>query len=112
MKKAISILMCVLLSLTILYPAGVVITACFGYGFKLISISAFAIVLAVLSVCIVVLDLICKNTLLRKADSYCFNKSPNFASKKKRYSGCSDACSYSVIVVSFSQFFIFGESSL
>lgn len=63
MKKAISILMCVLLSLTILYPAGIVITACFGYSFELISISAFAIAIAALSVCIVVLDLICKNRL-------------------------------------------------
>ena len=63
MKKAISILMCVLLSLTILYPAGVVITACFGYSFELISVSAFAIAIAALSVCIVILDLVCKNTL-------------------------------------------------
>ena len=63
MKKAISILMCILLSLTILYPAGVVITACFGYSFELVSVSAFAIAIAALSVCIVVLDLICKNTL-------------------------------------------------
>ena len=63
MKKAISILMCLLFALTILYPAGVIITACLGYNFELISISAFAIVLAALSVCIIVLDLICKNTL-------------------------------------------------
>lgn len=61
MTKAISILMCVLLSLTILYPAGVVITACFGYSFELISVSAFAIAIAVLSVCIVILDLVFKN---------------------------------------------------
>lgn len=66
MKKAISILMCVLLSLTILYPAGVVITACFGYSFELISVSAFAIALAVLSVCIVILDLVFKNQLESK----------------------------------------------
>ena len=63
MKKAISILMCLLFALTILYPAGVIITACFGYSFELISISAFAIAIAAISVCIVVLDLICKNTL-------------------------------------------------
>ena len=55
--------MCLLFALTILYPAGVIITACFGYRFTLISVSAFAIAIAVLSVCIVVLDLICKNTL-------------------------------------------------
>ena len=63
MKKAISILICLLFSLTILYPAGVIITACFGYSFALISVSAFAIAIAALSVCTVVLDLICKNTL-------------------------------------------------
>ncbi len=66
MKKAISILMCLLFALTILYPAGVIITACLGYSFELISVSAFAIVLAALSVCIIVLDLICKNTLENK----------------------------------------------
>ncbi len=66
MKKAISILMCLLFVLTILYPAGVMITARFGYNFELISVSAFAIVLAVLSVCIVVIDLIFKKTLESK----------------------------------------------
>ena len=62
MKKAISILICLLFSLTILYPAGVITTACIGYSFELISVSAFAIALAALSVCVIVLDLICKNT--------------------------------------------------
>lgn len=56
MKKTISILMCLLFVLTILYPVGVEITECFGYNFKLVSISAFAIAIAVLSVCIVALD--------------------------------------------------------
>ena len=37
--------------------------ACFGYSFELISVSAFAIAIAALSVCTVVLDLICKNTI-------------------------------------------------
>ena len=63
MKKIASILTWLLFILTILYPAGVPITACFGYGFELISMSAFAIVLAVLSVCIIVFDHIYKNTL-------------------------------------------------
>ena len=63
MKKAISILICLLFSLTILYPAGIIITAGFGYSFELISVSAFAIAIAAISVCIVVLDFICKNTL-------------------------------------------------
>ena len=62
-----SFFMWLLFILTTLYPVGVLITACFGYGFELISISAFAIVLAILSVCIVVLDHIHKNTLENKA---------------------------------------------
>lgn len=66
MKKAVSILMCLLFVLTILYPAGVITTACIGYNFELISISAFAVALAALSVCVIVLDLLCKNTLENK----------------------------------------------
>ena len=66
MKKAVSILMCLLFVLTILYPAGVIITACIGYNFELISVSAFAVALAALSVCVIVLDLICKTTLENK----------------------------------------------
>lgn len=66
MKKAISILMFLLFVLTILYPAGVIITACLGYSFELISVSAFAIAIAVLSVCIVILDLVFKNQLESK----------------------------------------------
>lgn len=62
MKKATSILTYLLFALTILYPAGFLITACFGYSFQLISFSAFAAAIAVLSVCVVVLDLVCKST--------------------------------------------------
>lgn len=56
-----SVLLYLLFALTILYPAGAIITACFGYSFELISVSAFAIVIVALSVCIVVLDLIFKS---------------------------------------------------
>lgn len=66
MKKAISILMCLLFVLAILYPAGVIITACFGYSFELFSVSTFGIAIAVLSVCIVILDLVFKNQLESK----------------------------------------------
>ena len=62
MKKAISILIGLLFTLTILYPAGVITTVCFGYNFELISVSVFAIAIAALSACIVVLDLVFKNT--------------------------------------------------
>ena len=63
MKKAISILMCLLFVMTILYPAGVIITACLEYSFELVSVSCFSIVLSALSVCTIVLDLVFKNTL-------------------------------------------------
>ncbi len=66
MKKAMSILTCLLFVLTILYPVGVIITACLGYSFELISVSAFAVAIAVLSVSIVVLGLVHKNTLENK----------------------------------------------
>lgn len=66
MKKTISILAYVLFSLTILYPAGVIITACFGYTFELITVSTFAIAIAILSVCMVILDLVFNATLESK----------------------------------------------
>ena len=67
MKKVKSILMWLLFILTILYPSGVLITAGFGYDFELISISAFAIIIAVLSVGLVVFNCVYKNTLENKA---------------------------------------------
>lgn len=66
MKKAMSSLVCLLLVLTILFPAGTLASACFGYTFELISVSAFAVAIAVLSVCAVVLDLGFKSTLEHK----------------------------------------------
>lgn len=50
-------LMYLLFALTLLFPVGVIVSACFGYTFKLISVSAFAIVIAMLSACAVVLNL-------------------------------------------------------
>lgn len=47
MKKAMLILTYILFGLTILYPAGRLIAAIFGYGFELTSVSAFAAALAV-----------------------------------------------------------------
>ncbi len=67
MKKAISILICLLFLLTILYPVGVIITACLGYTFELISVSAFAIAIAALSICVVILDIVFPNRFKRKA---------------------------------------------
>ncbi len=55
MKTTISVFTCLLFLLTVLYPIGVIITACFGYVFELFSVSGFAIILAALSLCLVVL---------------------------------------------------------
>lgn len=67
MKKATSGLIWLLFVLTILYPAGTLIAAYFGYTFELISVSAFAAAIAVLSVCAVVLDLGFKSIFENKA---------------------------------------------
>ena len=62
MKKAVSVLLGLLFGLTVLYPAGIILTGCFGYHFALFSIPGFVIGLAALSVLAVVLDLACRNT--------------------------------------------------
>lgn len=54
MKKEASVWLYLLFALTILYPVGVILMAWFGYSFELISISAFAIAIAALSVYIVI----------------------------------------------------------
>ena len=66
MKRIISILWWVLFVMTTLYPAGVIISACFGCTFRLISVMAFAIANALLSVCIVVLGHVGKSTIENK----------------------------------------------
>lgn len=63
MKKTISVCMCLIFVLTVLCPTGTLIAACFEYRFELFSVSAFAIVIAMLSGCTVVLDLVYKYTL-------------------------------------------------
>lgn len=66
MKKALSFLKCVLFGLTILYPAGVILTACWGYTFELFSMPAFAIAIAVFSVGVVVLDIFFADSIQSK----------------------------------------------
>lgn len=65
MKKVTFVLIWLLFVLTILYPAGTLIAACFGYNFELISILAFSGIIAFLSVCTVactlILELVFKN---------------------------------------------------
>lgn len=66
MRKTISYLICLLFALTALYPVGILISGCFGYAFELSNISAFAITIAVLSLCVVILDLIFKAEIKSK----------------------------------------------
>ena len=61
MKKVITILMCVLFILTLLYPAGNITAACLGYKFELVNISAFYAVLAILSAITAVIASVYKN---------------------------------------------------
>ncbi len=58
MKKVISFLICSLFALTILFPAGVLITACFGCAFELTGVFAFAVLIAAVSVCTAVLSFV------------------------------------------------------
>lgn len=62
MNKATLILCFLLFALIALFPAGVFISACFGCTFELISISAFSIIIAILSICIVVFSPVSKET--------------------------------------------------
>lgn len=64
MKKSVIGLIWLLFVLTILFPVGTLIAACFGYVFKLISVTAYAVVIAVLSVCAA---LACRSTSESKA---------------------------------------------
>lgn len=66
MKKAISVLTCLLFVLTTLYPVGTFIAACVGYRFELISVPAFAVAIAILSLCVIILDIVFKNKFENK----------------------------------------------
>ncbi len=67
MKRAIWTLNGGLFAVVALYPLGKAILSCFDYTLELFSVPAFAIIVAVLSVCVVVLDITYKNTLTNKA---------------------------------------------
>lgn len=57
MTKPKTVLMCLIFVLTALLPTGTVISALFGYSFEFVSVSAFAVATAVLSVFTVLIDL-------------------------------------------------------
>ena len=60
MKKAMSLLIGCLFFLTVLYPAGVLLCIGTDYSFRLVSVPAFAVVIAVLSVCAVSFNILFK----------------------------------------------------
>lgn len=66
MKKVIFILISLLLFLTVLYPMGKVVASGLGYTFSLLSVSAFAAVIALLSVFIIILNIVFKMTIENK----------------------------------------------
>lgn len=68
MRKMVPNLMRTLFVLIALYPAGVILTAFIGYRFELISVLLFAISISVLSVFVLVLDIVYKNTIDDKVD--------------------------------------------
>lgn len=58
---------CLLFTLTVFFPMGVLLSDCFGYTFQLISVSAFAITIGGLSVLLVVFDMFFKAPIENKA---------------------------------------------
>lgn len=67
MKKAMLILMCLLFAATIFAPVGALVSSCLGYTFELASVSAFAVVLAALSVCVATLSFALKSAVKSRA---------------------------------------------
>ena len=60
MKTLTSILRCILFAVTALYPTGSLICACFGYRFVLNNITAYSVLMAILSVSMVAFTFILK----------------------------------------------------
>lgn len=67
MKKFLSFLIGLLFLLTVLYPAGALLAACFGYRFEPMGVSAFSTATAVLFLLAVAANVIFKNELDNKA---------------------------------------------
>lgn len=67
MKRTISILSYVLIVFIAIVPLGIAALSCFGYTFTDFSVSAFAVVDAVLAVCVVQLNAAHENTIKDKA---------------------------------------------
>lgn len=63
MKRTISVLGCILFAIVVMFPFGTFISFCLGYTVELISVTAFAIVTASLSGCLVVLSIKTKESV-------------------------------------------------
>lgn len=66
MKKVLTFLLCLLFALTILFPVGALVSACFGYAFELTSVFAVSIAIAVISVFTVIFSIISKEKIINK----------------------------------------------
>ena len=67
MKKAISVLLCLLFALTIFFPVGALVSACFGYTFQLTNVLAASVIIAVISVFTAILSIISKDKIYNKS---------------------------------------------
>ena len=66
MRKAMIFLLCLLFTMTILFPVGALVSACFGYTFELTSVLAFSVIIAVISVFTVIFAVISKDKIINK----------------------------------------------
>ena len=66
MRKAMAFLLCLLFTMTILFPVSALVSACFGYTFELTSVLAFSVIIAVISVFTVIFTVISKDKIINK----------------------------------------------
>ena len=66
MRKAMTFLRCLLFTMTILFPVGALVSACFGYTFELTSVLAFSVIIAVISVFTVIFSFASKDRIKNK----------------------------------------------
>lgn len=66
MKKGLSSLLCLLFVLTILFPVGALVSACFGYTFQLTDILSVSVIIATISVLTVIFSIISKDKISNK----------------------------------------------
>ena len=66
MKKVIYALLCLLFVLTIFFPSGALVSACFGYTFEIVNVFAFSLITAITSVFTVIFSVISKEKNFNK----------------------------------------------